>query len=208
MSAERNTAREWRRALARQNALANEIAAACASGRVPDRRLVAEWSLASMRVYAREKNLRPRECGAPLGEGNQPAAPLRGVSSPVDRAPDAAPNPATLPTTQTQPTMKRHYTPDCPDMQHGFDIDDADPRILGVYVGGLAATARFSTPEDAAEADRLIGFLLGELAGCTIGDGSDSVAWEPGARPEGEPVARALVGAFAEARAETEARDE
>ena len=62
MSAERNTAREWRRALARQNALANEIAAACASGRVPDRRLVAEWSLASMRVYARENNLRPREC--------------------------------------------------------------------------------------------------------------------------------------------------
>ena len=85
MSAERNTAREWRRALARQNALANEIAAACASGRVPDRRLVAEWSLASMRAFAREKNLRPRECGAPLGEGNQPAAPLRRVSSPVDR---------------------------------------------------------------------------------------------------------------------------
>lgn len=74
----RNTAREWRRALARQNALANEIAAACASGRVPDRRLVAEWSLASMRVYAREKNLRPRECGAPLGEGSQPS----GTSSP------------------------------------------------------------------------------------------------------------------------------
>ena len=64
----RNTAREWRRALARQNALANEISAACASGRVPDRRLVADWSLASMRVFAREKNLRPRECGAPLGE--------------------------------------------------------------------------------------------------------------------------------------------
>ena len=70
MSTERNTAREWRRALARQNALANEIAAACASGRVPDRRLVADWSLASMRVYARERNLRPRECGAPLGEGS------------------------------------------------------------------------------------------------------------------------------------------
>lgn len=69
----RNTAREWRRALARQNALANEIAAACASGRVPDRRLVAEWSLASMRVYARENHIRPRECGAPLGEGEQPS---------------------------------------------------------------------------------------------------------------------------------------
>ena len=74
----RNTAREWRRALARQNALANEIAAACASGRVPDRRIVAEWSLASMRVYARENNLRPRECGTPLGEGNKPS----GTSSP------------------------------------------------------------------------------------------------------------------------------
>ena len=74
----RNTSREWRRALARQNALANEIAAACASGRAPDLRLVAEWSLASMRVYAREKNLRPRECGAPLGEGNKPS----GTSSP------------------------------------------------------------------------------------------------------------------------------
>ena len=74
----RNTAREWRRALARQNALANEIAAACASGRVPDRRLVAEWSLASMRVFARENRLRPRECGAPLGEGNKPS----GTSSP------------------------------------------------------------------------------------------------------------------------------
>ena len=78
MSAERNTAREWRRALARQNALANEIAAACASGRVPDRRLVAEWSLASMRVFAREQKLRPREGGTPLGEGSQPS----GTSSP------------------------------------------------------------------------------------------------------------------------------
>ena len=78
MSAERNTAREWRRALALQNALANEIAAACASGRVPDLRLVAEWSLASMRVYAREKNIRPRECGCPAGEGSQPS----GTSSP------------------------------------------------------------------------------------------------------------------------------
>ena len=96
MSAERNTAREWRRALARQNALANEIAAACASGRVPDRRLVAEWSLASMRVYARERNLRPSECGTPLGEGNQPAAPLRGkVSSPVDRAAGRGPESGT-----------------------------------------------------------------------------------------------------------------
>ena len=74
----RNTSREWRRALARQNALANEIAAACASGRVPERRLVAEWSLASMRTYARENNLRPRECGTPLGEGNKPS----GTSSP------------------------------------------------------------------------------------------------------------------------------
>ena len=57
MSAERNTAREWRRALARQNALANEIAAACASGRVPDRRLVAEWELASIGVFARRLDL-------------------------------------------------------------------------------------------------------------------------------------------------------
>ena len=106
MSAERNTAREWRRALARQNALANEIAAACASGLVPDRRLVAEWSLASMRVYAREKNLRPRECGTPLGEGNQPAAPLRRVSSPVDRAAGRGPESGTSstnPTPHTQP---------------------------------------------------------------------------------------------------------
>lgn len=78
MSAERNTAREWRRALARQNAIANEIAAACASGRVPDRRLVAEWTHATMRVYDREKKLRPRECGVPLGEGSQPS----GTSSP------------------------------------------------------------------------------------------------------------------------------
>jgi hypothetical protein len=69
----RNASREFRRALARQNALANEIAAACASGRVPDRRLVAEWSLASMRVYARENRLRPRECGCPAGEWEQPS---------------------------------------------------------------------------------------------------------------------------------------
>lgn len=74
----RNASREWRRLNARRNALANEIAAACASGRAPDRRLVAEWSLASMRVYARENSLRPRECGAPLGEGSQPS----GTSSP------------------------------------------------------------------------------------------------------------------------------
>lgn len=106
MSAERNTAREWRRALARQNALANEIAAACASGRVPDRRLVAEWSLASMRVYARENNLRPRECGAPLGEGNQPAAPLRGVSRPVDRAAGRGPESGT----SSNPTERNNQT--------------------------------------------------------------------------------------------------
>lgn len=106
MSAERNTAREWRRALARQNALANEIAAACASWRVPDRRLVAEWSLASMRVYAREKSLRPRECGTPLGEGNQPAAPLRGVSIPVDR--DAGRGPESG--TSSNPTERNNQT--------------------------------------------------------------------------------------------------
>jgi hypothetical protein len=57
VSAERNTAREWRRALARKNALANEIAAACASGRVPERRLVAEWELATMQTFARRNDL-------------------------------------------------------------------------------------------------------------------------------------------------------
>lgn len=103
MSAERNASREWRRALARQNALANEIAASCASGRVPDRRLVAEWSLASMRVYARENNLRPRECGVPLGEGNQPAAPLRRESRPVDRDAGRGPESGTFSPTKTTP---------------------------------------------------------------------------------------------------------
>ena len=106
MSAERNTAREWRRALARQNAHANEIAAACASGRVPDRRLVAEWSLASMRVYAREKNLRPRECGTPLGEGNNQAAPLRRESRPVDRDAGRGPESGTSSTTTERNNQK------------------------------------------------------------------------------------------------------
>jgi hypothetical protein len=69
----RNASRELRRAQARQNYLANRIAEDVASGRVPDRRLVAEWSLASMRVYARENRLRPRECGCPAGEGEQPS---------------------------------------------------------------------------------------------------------------------------------------
>jgi hypothetical protein len=49
-------------------------------------------------------------------------------------------------------------------MQHGWDIDDADPRILGVYVGGLAATARFATPEDAAGCGLIIEASPEELA--------------------------------------------
>lgn len=42
--------REWRRALARQNALANEIAGLLAAGRTPDHRLVADWEAATIRL--------------------------------------------------------------------------------------------------------------------------------------------------------------
>jgi hypothetical protein len=57
VSAERNTAREWRRALARKNALANRIAEDVAAGRQPDPRTVAEWELATMQVFARRNDL-------------------------------------------------------------------------------------------------------------------------------------------------------
>jgi hypothetical protein len=98
--------REARRNAARRNAAANEIAEAVSAGVAPNPESVRAWRLASMRLYAAQKKLRPRECGAPLGEGKQPAAPLRGVSRPVDRAPDAAPESGTF-STPTQP----HHNP-------------------------------------------------------------------------------------------------
>ena len=53
MSAERNTAREWRRATARRNFLANMIAECLSSdiSALPTD-LVREWEMATMRVYA------------------------------------------------------------------------------------------------------------------------------------------------------------
>ena len=102
----RNASRELRRATARRNALANEIAEAVSSWQtVPPESIVA-WRLATMRLYALQNNLRPRECGVALGDGNKQAAPLRGeVSSHLNRAPDnAAPNPASFPNTNHNPT--------------------------------------------------------------------------------------------------------
>lgn len=46
----RNASREWRRANARRNALANEIAGLLAAGRTPDHRLVADWEAATIRL--------------------------------------------------------------------------------------------------------------------------------------------------------------
>ena len=99
----RNASRELRRATAKRNAIANQIAEAVSAGVAPNHESVRAWRLATMRLYAAQKHLRPRECGVALGEGNQPAAPLRGeVSIPVDRAPDnAAPNSGTSSKTQT-----------------------------------------------------------------------------------------------------------
>jgi hypothetical protein len=53
----RNASREFRRAQARQNYLANRIAADVAAGRQPDTRLVAEWELATMQTFARRNDL-------------------------------------------------------------------------------------------------------------------------------------------------------
>lgn len=46
----RNAAREFRRARARRNAIANEIAGLLAAGRTPDHRLVADWEAATIRL--------------------------------------------------------------------------------------------------------------------------------------------------------------
>ena len=53
----RNASREFRRALARKNALANRIAEDVAAGRQPDPRTVAEWELATMQTFARRNDL-------------------------------------------------------------------------------------------------------------------------------------------------------
>ena len=126
----RNASRELRRATARRNHLANKIAESLSSapGAYP-LALVREWEVATMRVYALENNLRPRECGAPLGEGNNQAATARRSSRPVDRAPDAAPNPAFLPNTNPNPTMNEIPDPNpcdgCP-VRYQCHKKDAD----------------------------------------------------------------------------------
>jgi hypothetical protein len=101
-----NARRDLRRAASKRDRLANEIAEAVSAGVDPNPDSVARWQYFSMRVYALERNLRPRECGTPLGEGSQPAAPLRGVSRPVDRDAGRGPESGTSsnPNTQTQPT--------------------------------------------------------------------------------------------------------
>jgi hypothetical protein len=53
----RNASREFRRAQARQNYLANTIAADVAAGRQPDPRTVAAWELATMQVFARRNDI-------------------------------------------------------------------------------------------------------------------------------------------------------
>ena len=94
--------------------------------------------------------------------------------------------------------MKKHYSTHGNPNEHGWDVCDDDGRLLGVYVGRMVATARFSSPEDAAECDRLIRFLFVNLAGCTLGDGEDRATWEPGKRPASEPLAPPLAEAFAQ----------
>lgn len=46
----RNASREFRRARARRNYLANEIAGLLAAGRTPDHRLVADWEDEAIRL--------------------------------------------------------------------------------------------------------------------------------------------------------------
>lgn len=101
----RNARKEYRRANARRNYIANKIAESLSSAPgVYPIKLILEWEVATMRVYALENNLRPRECGAPLGEGHADAPLPRPVSA--TRAPDnAPPNPAHLPT-NTNPTTQ------------------------------------------------------------------------------------------------------
>jgi hypothetical protein len=53
----RSASRELRRAQARQNYLANTIAADVAAGRQPDPRAVASWELATMQTFARRNDL-------------------------------------------------------------------------------------------------------------------------------------------------------
>lgn len=54
----RNAAREFRRARARRNALANRIAGLVAAGRAPDPRIVAEWESASARYESLDRSTR------------------------------------------------------------------------------------------------------------------------------------------------------
>jgi hypothetical protein len=53
----RNASREFRRAQARQNYLANTISADVAAGRQPDPRAVAAWELSTMQTFARRNDL-------------------------------------------------------------------------------------------------------------------------------------------------------
>ena len=46
----KNQSREWRRARARRDALANQIAGAVAAGLTPHAQLVAEWESAAQRT--------------------------------------------------------------------------------------------------------------------------------------------------------------
>ena len=91
--------RELRRAAAKRDRLANESAEAVSAGVAPAPDAVARWQYFSMRVFALERNLRPRECGAALGDRTTEAAHVPAVEvSDGSRAPDAAPNPAPFPT--------------------------------------------------------------------------------------------------------------
>lgn len=93
-----NAKREFRRNAARRNAYANEIAEAVSAGVAPNPESVRAWRLATMRLYAAQRHLRPRECGAALGGRTTETARIPAVEvSDGCRAPDAAPNPAPFP---------------------------------------------------------------------------------------------------------------
>ena len=61
----RNASRELRRAVAKRNAIANEIAEAVSACQTITPESIVAWRLATIRVYALENHLRPRECGTP-----------------------------------------------------------------------------------------------------------------------------------------------
>lgn len=98
-----NAKRELRRNRARRDFLANEIAEAVSAGVAPNPESVRAWRLATMRLYAAQKHLRPRECGSALGEGQTNGTHIPAVEAAGNATQgNAAPTPAPFPNT-TQP---------------------------------------------------------------------------------------------------------